>query len=552
MLSIDQITVDHTLNVRAAIDEETVERYAAVFDRLPPVIVYHLPGDGVYLLADGFHRVEAARRLGFEEIPAEVREGTRDDAEEYALTANVGHGRTLTRAERRRAIARMVRLHPEQSDAWIARDMGVSSNTVRLVREELEATSQIAGFDRLVGADGKERPREIEQGGGNGRSGIGISFSEDVLDDGDGRRPEKRYDGYIVGIAQEAHDVVYSWLARVQLDTAIEICTAELEKLRAPHVWRVSLLNQETGEWIGEAVVDANTSLMEEGRTTRVDMLRRRLGIGREDCSISSRIAFYRLPAGLVVCGDSAVVLADLTSDSVDLVFTSPPYYNTRPEYGEFVDYDEYLASLRSIIGETHRVLKEGRFFAINVSPILLRRFHRNAASTRIAVPFDVHPLFIEAGYDFIDDIIWRKTEGAGWSAGRGCIFAAHRSPLQYKPVPVTEYILIYRKHSERLLDWNINSYPGDVREASRVEDGYERTNVWEIAPAHDPRHPAVFPLKLAERVIRYYSFVGDVVLDPYAGIGTVGKAAVQLNRRFVLIEREPKYVDIIVEGVNE
>ena len=50
----------------------------------------------------------------------------------------------------------------------------------------------------------------------------------------------------------------------------------------------------------------------------------------------------------------------------------------------------------------------------------------------------------------------------------------------------------------------------------------------------------------------RYYSFVGDVVLDPYAGIGTVGKAAVQLNRRFVLIEKEPKYVDLIVEGVNK
>ena len=162
---LDQITVDHTLNVRAAIDEETVERYRAIFDRLPPVVVYHLPGDGVYLLADGFHRVEAAHRLGFEEVPAEVREGTRDDAEEYALTANVGHGQPLTRAERRRAIARMVRLRPERSDAWIARDLGVSSNTVRVVREELETTSQIARFDRLVGADGKERPREIEQGG---------------------------------------------------------------------------------------------------------------------------------------------------------------------------------------------------------------------------------------------------------------------------------------------------------------------------------------------------------------------------------------------------
>jgi len=54
--------------------------------------------------------------------------------------------------------------------------------------------------------------------------------------------------------------------------------------------------------------------------------------------------------------------------------------------------------------------------------------------------------------------------------------------------------------------------------------------------------------VELAERVIRYYSFKGDVVLDPFAGIGTVGKAAVRLGRRFVLIEKERRYADIIVE----
>ncbi|MCD6555538.1 MAG: site-specific DNA-methyltransferase, partial [Anaerolineae bacterium] len=121
--------------------------------------------------------------------------------------------------------------------------------------------------------------------------------------------------------------------------------------------------------------------------------------------------------------------------------------------------------------------------------------------------------------------------------------------PLQYKAVPVTEYVLVYRKHTDRLIDWNIRAYP-DQRavQESKIDDDYERTNVWRIQPAFDSRHPAIFPVELAERVIRYYSFKGDVVLDPFAGIGTVGKAAVRLGRRFVLIEKERRYADIIVE----
>lgn len=96
---------------------------------------------------------------------------------------------------------------------------------------------------------------------------------------------------------------------------------------------------------------------------------------------------------------------------------------------------------------------------------------------------------------------------------------------------------------------WNIRAHPNqELVEASRIGDDYERTNIWRITPAHDPRHPAVFPVELAERVITYYSFKGDVVLDPFAGTGTVGKAASRLGRRFVLIEQDAKYVAIMRE----
>lgn len=188
----------------------------------------------------------------------------------------------------------------------------------------------------------------------------------------------------------------------------------------------------------------------------------------------------------------------------------------------------------------------------MNVSPVLVRRASRSEASRRIAVPFDMHRLFVEEGYDFIDDIIWEKPEGAGWATGRGRRFAADRNPLQYKPVPVTEYILVYRKHTDKLIDWNIRAHPQkELVNESKVGDDYERTNIWRITPAHDPRHPAIFPLELAEKVITYYSFRGDVVLDPFAGIGTVGKAAAKLGRRFVLLEQNPEYVKIIREDAK-
>jgi DNA modification methylase len=236
-----------------------------------------------------------------------------------------------------------------------------------------------------------------------------------------------------------------------------------------------------------------------------------------------------------------------MPSASVDLIFTSPPYFNARPEYSDFEVYEEYLLKMRQVIKRTHRVLNEGRFFVINCAPVLLRRSSRNESSRRIAVPFDLHRIFIEEGYDFIDDIIWMKPEGAGWATGRGRRFAADRNPLQYKAVPVTEYVLVYRKRTDILIDWHIRNHPDKQTVAdSKISDGYEHTNVWRINPNTRSKHPAAFPQELAEKVIGYYSFKNDVVLDPFAGSGTVGAAASKLGRRFVLFDINPEYFQLM------
>ena len=302
---------------------------------------------------------------------------------------------------------------------------------------------------------------------------------------------------------------------------------------------------------IGTVVIDAYSSLIDVNRTTKAAAIENRL-LGRtEDAYEADKPELPTiLPSDLrniIALGDSRVILDGLPAESVGLVFTSPPYFNARPQYTDYFSYEQYLLMVREVVLACHRVLGEGRFLVVNSSPILVRRTSRSQSSKRLAVPFDLHQMITAIGFDFIDDIVWKKPNGAGWATGRGRRFAADRQPLQYKAVPVTEYVMVYRKHTDKLIDWNIRSHHDQqLVKDSLIEDDYEKTNVWEIKPAHDRRHPAIFPLELAEKVIRYYSFEGDSVMDPFAGIGTVGKASVQLGRRFVLVDTDPKYVEVI------
>jgi DNA modification methylase len=315
------------------------------------------------------------------------------------------------------------------------------------------------------------------------------------------------------------------------------------------HVWRVPLLAAANAARLGEIVIDARAGHVDARRSTDVETVRARLASPDAPRAGTPRGPLIE-PSPLsnaILAGDSERTLRELPDGSVDLVFTSPPYFNVRPDSGDFVDYASYLDKMRRVLRQCARVLAEGRFLVVNTAPVLLRRSSRSESSQRLAVPFDLHALLVAEGLDFVDDIVWEKPEGAGWATGRGRRFAADRSPLQYKAVPVTEYVLVYRNHTDRLLDWNIRAHHSpDAVARSRITGEYERTNVWRLAPASRRDHPAVFPASLAERVIRYWSFEGDVVLDPFAGIGTVGMAAAQLGRRFILSELEERYVAVM------
>jgi len=260
-----------------------------------------------------------------------------------------------------------------------------------------------------------------------------------------------------------------------------------------------------------------------------------------QEQSIMPHTQTYEFLKNVAVNADVLEVLNYIPDDSVHLTFTSPPYYNAR-DYSIYPSYQAYLEFLEKVFKETRRITKEGRFLIVNTSPIIIPRISRSHSSKRYPIPFDLHPYIVKNGWEFIDDIIWMKPESSVKNRVGG--FMQHRKPLGYKPNAITEYLMVYRKSTEKLLDWNIRSYDYKTVKESKVSDRYETNNVWKIDPCFDKVHSAVFPVELCKRVIQYYSYKGDLVFDPFAGSGTVGRTAKSLDRLFFLTEQETKYFE--------
>ena len=250
----------------------------------------------------------------------------------------------------------------------------------------------------------------------------------------------------------------------------------------------------------------------------------------------------------IAVMGDTLEIMKHIKDESIHLTFTSPPYYNAR-DYSIYQSYNEYLEFLFKVFKEIHRITAEGRFFVINTSPIIIPRASRQFASKRYPIPFDIHRFIIEAGFEFIDDIIWAKPEASVKNRNGG--FKQHRKPLAYKPNTVTEYVMVYRKKTGRLIDWNIKQYNCDIVDKSKVKNEYETTNLWKIDPTYDKVHSATFPVELCKRIISFYSYIGDTVFDPFAGSGTVGRVALDNERYCFLTEINPEYFKRIKTRIN-
>lgn len=251
-----------------------------------------------------------------------------------------------------------------------------------------------------------------------------------------------------------------------------------------------------------------------------------------------------------IIKGDALRLFPCVKDESIDLIFTSPPYFNARP-YSHWKTYRDYLTDMETTFQQAHRILKEGRYFVVNVSPVIIPRTTRSDQSTRIPIPFHFNELLERNGFEFIDDIIWEKPNPS--TKNRNAGFWRHRQPLAYKPNSVTEYVLVYRKKTDKLLDWTLRQVDGTRLAQSRVtDDHYEKTNLWRISPAHRKDHPAAFPEKLAENVINFYSVVGDTVLDPFNGSGTTTSVAKRSCRHFIGFEKQADFAQSSKKRLQE
>ena len=247
-----------------------------------------------------------------------------------------------------------------------------------------------------------------------------------------------------------------------------------------------------------------------------------------------------KITSPLLLVGDAEVTLKQLPAEAVQLIFTSPPYYNAR-EYSDYSSYTSYLEKMGRVFSECNRVLEAGRFVIVNVSPVITKRPGREFESIRYPIHYDFHRVLTETGFYFIDEIIWIKPEPSVPDRISG--YKQTRKPLSYKPNCITESIMVYRKNCPFLLDRNMKAYVDYDR---HDDEEIDTSNCWYIAPKYDKNHPAVFPEELCRRVLRYYSFEGDVVLDPFAGSGTLGRVARKMDRIPIMCEVNEDYAETI------
>ena len=237
-----------------------------------------------------------------------------------------------------------------------------------------------------------------------------------------------------------------------------------------------------------------------------------------------------------------------LRSESVALTFTSPPYWNFIDYAGsEGVGYEscykDYLNALLKLFRAIARKTIPGGRMVVNASNMKSRKSVEGESFVYPIVP-DIIGLAKRAGFTFFDEIIWVKGgANAGALKGRP-LFGSYPYPPTPKILDSTfENILVFTKPGKR------KKVCKEVKNRSQLTKDEWRTftkGIWEIPPDRNPDHPATFPMEVAERIVRMYSFADDVVLDPFAGSGTTLIAADKHNRRGIGFEIARDYEEAI------
>jgi site-specific DNA-methyltransferase (adenine-specific) len=236
--------------------------------------------------------------------------------------------------------------------------------------------------------------------------------------------------------------------------------------------------------------------------------------------------------------------LSFLADSSVHLVVTSPPYwnlkrYNEHPDQlGHIEDYEVFLTELEKVWRHVYRALVPGGRLVCVVGDVCVARrdFGRHLVFPLHA---DICVICRRIGFDNLNPIIWYKIANASYEVENGSKFLGK----PYEPNAIIkndmEFILMQRKPGGY-------RKPTDAqRQASRISKAeFDRwfQQIWRLTGASTRYHPAPFPLELATRLVRMFSFVGDTVLDPFCGSGTTMVAALRSERNSIGVEIDAEY----------
>jgi site-specific DNA-methyltransferase (adenine-specific) len=246
-----------------------------------------------------------------------------------------------------------------------------------------------------------------------------------------------------------------------------------------------------------------------------------------------------------------------LPEKSVHLIVTSPPYWtlkeyeHSKAQMGDIGDYDRFLDELDKVWAECARVLVPGGRVCCVVGDVCVPR-KRSGRHLVMPLHSDIQVRSRRCGLDCLTPILWHKiANGATEAAGNGAGF--YGKP--YQPGAIikndVEYILFLRKGGEY-------RSPSTIQRALSMLNKEEMQtwlrSSWTDIKGQSTRngHPAPYPVELAERLIRMFSFAGDTVLDPFAGTGSTAAAAITSGRNSISVEVEKKYFDLAVDRLRE
>jgi site-specific DNA-methyltransferase (cytosine-N4-specific) len=261
--------------------------------------------------------------------------------------------------------------------------------------------------------------------------------------------------------------------------------------------------------------------------------------------------------------------MKELPDNSISLIITSPPYFNVKDysldgyqqkkhsdkkygQIGDIINYNQYINELLVVWKECHRVLKPNGKLAINtpLMPMLKRELNTHYNRHIFDIDSDIKYSILKniSSLFLLDVYIWNRT-----NPSKRLMFGSYPFPGNYYAQNTSEFISIYVK------DGKPNSIKKEIKDRSKLtkDEWVSFTKqIWDIPipNKHDiafGKHSAIMPEEIVRRCIKLFSFVEDIVLDPFAGSGTTLKVAKQENRNFVGYEISESYRDIINEKIS-